>query len=123
MSKLMAIVISLVFAVTAGLALAQSAAEPSIKAGASVYACGCGAGCSCGTMSNKAGKCGCGKQMVQTTVTKVEDGKAYYQMNGKEMTASTTGKYVCGCGAACACGTVSQKPGTCGCGKPLKAVD
>jgi hypothetical protein len=123
MNKLMAIVIGLVFTVTAGLALAQSGAEPAIKAGASVYACGCGAGCGCGTLSNKAGKCGCGKKMVQTTITKVADGKAYYQMDGKEMSASTTGKYVCGCGAACTCGTVSQKPGTCGCGQPLKEVN
>ena len=122
MGKLMAIVISLVFAVTAGLALAQSGAVDTIKAGSSVYACGCGAGCNCGTMSNKAGKCGCGKPLVKTSVTKVEDGKAFYKMDGKEVTASTTGKYVCPC-TACACGTVSQKPGTCGCGMALKKVD
>jgi hypothetical protein len=123
MSKLMAIVLSLVFVVSAGVALAQSGSEGSIKAGAAIYACGCGEGCPCGTMSNKAGKCGCGKPMVKTSVTKVEDGKAFYKMNGKEMSASTTGTYVCACGDACECGTVSQKAGTCGCGKALKKVN
>ena len=123
MNKLMAIVISLIFAATAGMALAQSASEGAVKAGASIYACGCGEGCACGTMSNKAGKCGCGKQLVQTTVTKVAEGKAFYMMNGKEMTAPTAGKYVCACGEACKCGTVSQKAGTCGCGKKLSKVE
>jgi hypothetical protein len=123
MNKVLTIVISLIFVVTAGLALAQSGSEGSVKAGAAIYACGCGEGCGCGTMSNKAGKCGCGKQMVKTSVTKVEEGKAYYQMNGKEVSAPTVGKYACGCGAACPCGTVSQKPGTCGCGKPLQQVN
>lgn len=123
MNKLMAIVISLVFAVTAGLALAQSGPESSIKVGDAVYACGCGAGCNCGTMSSKAGKCGCGKQMVKTSVTKVEGGKAYYQMNGKEVSASTTAKYACSCGSACQCGTISQKPGSCGCGMALKKIN
>jgi hypothetical protein len=27
------------------------------------YACACGAGCTCGTISQKAGKCTCGKEM------------------------------------------------------------
>ena len=27
--------------------------------------------------------------------------------------------YVCGCGAACPCGTISKKPGKCSCGKDL----
>ena len=27
------------------------------------YACGCGDGCNCGTISQKAGKCGCGSEM------------------------------------------------------------
>lgn len=42
--------------------------------------------------------------------------------------ASTDGKmnvkvgdevYVCGCGEACDCGTVSRNPGNCTCGKPM----
>jgi hypothetical protein len=29
------------------------------------YACGCGEGCDCGFVGQKAGKCGCGKPMVK----------------------------------------------------------
>lgn len=29
------------------------------------YECGCGEGCNCGFVSQKAGKCGCGKDMVK----------------------------------------------------------
>ena len=123
MSKLMAVLLSLVFVVTASLALAEGTAESTLKAGSSVYACGCGEGCKCGTLSNKAGKCGCGKPLVKTSVTKVEDGKAFYQMNGKQMSAAVKGAYVCACGEACNCNTVSQKAGNCGCGKPLKKVE
>lgn len=123
MNKLMALVISLVFAVTATMSLAQSGSESSIKAGSAIYACECGAGCPCGTLSNKEGKCGCGKKLVKTTVTKVEGGKAFYTMNGTEVSAPTVGKYQCECGTGCNCATVSQKPGTCGCGKPLKKVE
>jgi hypothetical protein len=28
-------------------------------------------------------------------------------------------KYVCGCGSSCDCGTSADKPGACGCGKPM----
>jgi len=122
MKKLLAVVASLVFVTTAALALAQTAAESPFKAGDSVYACGCGAGCACGTLSSKAGKCGCGKPLAKATLTKVAEGKAYYQMNGKEVAAPTAGKYVCAC-EACPCNTVSQKPGNCSCGKPLKKVE
>ncbi len=121
MNKLMAILASVVFVVTAAVALAQSSAESPYKAGASIYACGCGAGCACGTMSTKAGKCGCSKPLVKTSLTKVADGKAYYQMNGQEVSAPVTAKYACSCG--CPCATVSQQPGTCACGKPLKKVE
>lgn len=123
MSKLVAIVVSLVFIVTAAMALAESESKASIKAGSSIYACSCGAGCGCGTMSNNAGKCGCGKPMVKTMVSKVENGKAYYRVNGKEVSAPVAGAYVCSCGEGCPCNAVSQKPGTCGCGKPLKKAE
>jgi len=29
------------------------------------YICGCGEGCNCGFVSQKAGKCGCGKDMIK----------------------------------------------------------
>ena len=47
------------------------------KKGDEVYVCGCGAGCPCLTMSKKAGKCGCGKDVVKATIDKVVKGKAY----------------------------------------------
>ena len=65
MSKLMAVLLSLVFIVTASLALAEGTAESTLKAGSSVYACGCGEGCNCGSISQKPGKCACKKDMVK----------------------------------------------------------
>ncbi len=125
MGKLVAALGALIFVVviTAGFAMAKDEPKQVFKAGDTIYVCGCGAGCDCGTLSSKAGKCGCGKPLVKTTVSKVEKGKVYYKVDGKELSAPATGKYVCACGPACKCGTISQKPGTCSCGKPLKKVD
>ncbi len=92
------------------------------KKGDEVYVCGCGAGCACLTMSKKAGKCGCGKDLVKTKIDKVVKGKAYVTVDGKTLVFKTTGKYACACGAGCGCGTISQKPGECVCGKPMAAV-
>jgi hypothetical protein len=91
------------------------------KKGDEVYVCGC-AGCPCQTMSKKAGKCGCGKDLVKTTIDKVVKGKAYVKVDGKTLIFKTTGKYACACGAGCGCGTISQKPGECACGKQMAAV-
>jgi len=92
------------------------------KAGDTIYVCGCGAGCKCGSMANTEAKCGCGKDMVQATVTKVEKGKVFYKVGGDELSAPAQGKYACGCGEGCNCGAISQKPGKCGCGKDLIEV-
>jgi hypothetical protein len=92
------------------------------KKGDEVYVCGCGAGCPCLTMSKKPGKCKCGKDLVKTTIDKVAKGKAYVTIDGKTQTFKTTGKYACACGADCNCGTISQAPGDCACGKPMKAA-
>ena len=94
----------------------------SFTKGEEVYVCGCGEGCSCLTMSRKAGKCGCGKDLIKTKIDKVAKGKAFVTVDGKTLVFSTKGKYVCACGAGCDCDTISQKPGQCSCGKPLKAV-
>ncbi len=32
------------------------------------------------------------------------------------------GKYVCGCTDGCQCGSISDKPGTCNCGKEMKQI-
>jgi hypothetical protein len=92
------------------------------KAGDTIYACGCGAGCDCGSLGKKEGTCSCGKELVKTTVNKVENGKVFYTIAGKELSAPTQGKYVCGCGGGCDCGSVSQKPGKCSCGKDMVKV-
>lgn len=125
MRKVIAILTAVLFVVVvaAGLASAKKESAQIFKAGDKVFVCGCGTGCDCGTVSFKAGKCGCKKDMVEATITKVENGKVYYLLDGKELSAPATAKYVCGCGPGCKCGTISQKPGACGCGKPLEKVE
>ncbi len=95
-----------------------------LKVGDEVYVCNCGEKCPCNTMSRKAGKCSCGKDMVKAKVTKVEEGKAYVMAPGweKERAFKTTGKYACACGKGCKCNTISQNPGKCACGKKMKKV-
>jgi len=104
--------------------IGTAAADTTItyKKGDEVYVCGCGASCPCLTMSKKPGQCTCGKELVKTTIDKVVKGKAYVTVDGKTRIFKTTGKYACACGAGCDCGTISQKPGNCVCGKPMKAV-
>jgi hypothetical protein len=121
MKRLLVLVCAVLFAfVFVGTAAAD--AKVSFKKGDEVYVCGCGAGCDCLTMSKKPGKCSCDKDLVKTKIDKVSKGKAYVTIDGKTQTFKTTGKYACACGAGCDCNTISQKPGNCACGKPLKAV-
>ena len=94
-----------------------------LKAGEEVYTCACGEKCPCDTMSQKGGKCACSnevKHMKKGMVKKSAQGKAVVSVDEKDKTMSTTGKYVCSCGAECKCGTISQIPGKCPCGKELK---
>jgi hypothetical protein len=127
MKKLVPVVISSLFVF--GLAMFAMADKGSkgffdAQSGDAVYVCGCGGeGCGCGTLARKEGACSCGKKLVNTTVSRVEDGLVQYTLNGKELSAPQTGKYACGCGEGCGCGTISQKPGTCACGKKLVRVD
>jgi len=121
MKRLLVMACAVVFAFVF---IAASAADAKVtfKKGDEVYVCGCGEGCPCMTMSKKEGKCGCGKDLVKTTIDKVKGGKAYVKVDGKTQAFKLSAKYACACGAGCACDTISQKPGECGCGKPLKAV-
>ena len=125
MKKLAIIAITICFAVVAvTMALADKGPKGhfNAKAGDVIYVCSCGEGCNCGSLSLKKGTCGCGKDLVTTTVTKVENGKVFYKLDGKELSASLNGKYACACGEGCKCGTISQKPGMCGCGQNLVKV-
>jgi hypothetical protein len=125
MKKLVLLVMSMLLVLSAvSMVLADKGSKGlfGAKAGDSIYVCSCGAGCDCGSLAKKEGKCGCGKDLVKTTVTKVDKTKVYYALDGKELSAPINGKYMCGCGEGCDCGSVSQKPGKCGCGKDMVKV-
>jgi hypothetical protein len=124
MKKSVLLVVSLLFvfaAVSLAFAAKGASGKFDAKAGDTIYVCGCGDNCDCGTLAKKEGKCGCGKELVKTTVDKVEKGKVFYKVDGKELTAPVKGKYACGCGE-CDCGSVSQKPGKCNCDKDMVKV-
>jgi hypothetical protein len=108
-----------------GLSLAAETGKMTLKVGDTVYACDCGEGCPCNTLSKKPGNCACGKEMVEAKVVKVEEGTASLQAQGweKPLVFKTVGKYACDCGPSCDCNTISQNPGKCVCGKDLKKVE
>ncbi len=108
----------------AAVALAQTAGKLDLKVGDEVYVCNCGESCDCMTMSRQEGACVCKKPMVKAKVVKVEKDLVMVQAAGweKPRPFKTVGKYACACGPSCQCGTISQKPGNCTCGKPMKAV-
>lgn len=125
MKKSVLLVVSLLF-VFAAVSFVFAAKGPSgkfdAKAGDAIYVCACGDSCDCGSLAKKAGKCGCGKELVKTTVDKVEKGRVFYKVEGKEMSSPAQGKFACGCGADCDCGSVSQKAGKCACDKDMVKV-
>jgi len=90
------------------------------KVGDELYVCACGEGCPCDMMSRNAGQCTCGKDMVKTKVTKVENGRITVESRAKPFISK--GKYACDCGPACKCDTISQNPGNCTCGKKMIEV-
>jgi hypothetical protein len=116
------LVIALSLAVV-GIAIAAEGEKANLKVGDTYYVCGCPPGC-CQTISSKAGDCDCKKPLVKATVSKVEEGKAWFKLEGqeKEKEFKTAGLYVCDCPAACKCNTIADKPGKCGCGKEMKKI-
>jgi len=106
--------------VTLALAISDKA-KMTAKVGDVLYVCGCGEGCPCDTMSRNPGQCTCGRDLVKTKVTKVEAGKIYVEARKKPFVS--VAKYVCDCGPECKCGTISQNPGNCTCGKKMKMVE
>jgi len=103
------------------IAEAAAGAKIAYKKGDAVYVCGC-EGCPCLTISKKAGKCECGKDLVKTTIDKMVKGKAYVTVNGKTRVFKTAAKNACACAAVCNCSTGSRQPGVCACLKPIQAV-
>lgn len=112
------------------------AAGPAKTAAGFKYVCNCGTSCDCDTMADKPGDCTCGKPMVYRKI--VREDSSYYWVclggsdnavskddpfkctDGKPLQALLKkGRYVCAC-KDCDCGTVSQKPGNCVCGKLMK---
>jgi len=106
----------------AGGVLAAESHKMNLKVGDEIFVCGCGKDCPCDTMAKKEGKCSCGKPLVKGTVTKVGKGKATIKTATEEREFKTVGLYMCACGKGCDCGTISQNPGNCVCGKPMKKV-
>jgi hypothetical protein len=100
-------------------AAARAGAPAEVKKGDTVYVCGCGAGCHCGTIQAGPGTCSCGKELVQATVTKIEGGMIHVDRGGKPGETSFKAPYKCGCGPQCSCNTVAFGPGKCHCGKDL----
>jgi hypothetical protein len=90
------------------------------KVGDELYVCACGEGCPCDAMSRNAGQCTCGKALVKTKVTKVEEGKITVASRKKPFVS--IGKYACDCGPDCKCDTISQNAGNCTCGKKMVEV-
>jgi hypothetical protein len=72
---LMSVALSFAFAPVVHAAdQATAAAKSAYKVGDKVYVCGCGS-CECSTLSAAKGKCHCGKDLIEGTVTKVADGE------------------------------------------------
>jgi hypothetical protein len=122
MKKIVVMLVALSLAV-AGLALADKSTLD-LKVGDSVYACNCGDSCACKTMSKTETNCSCNNKMVKATVAKVDGDKVMLKAEGwdKERAFPIKGKYACACGEGCNCGTISQNPGKCACGKDMKKV-
>ncbi len=116
------LVVLAVFLVAGSLALAD---EPVFTAaeGESVYVCACGPDCACNTLSSRAGSCSCGSPLVEGKVVSGGDGTVRVAIGDREQEFKTAGKYACACGPGCTCNTVSQSPGNCSCGSPLKKVE
>jgi hypothetical protein len=102
--------------------MAAESAKMSLKVGDEVFVCNCGDGCPCNSMAMKESKCSCGNAMLKGKVVKLGEGTAVIQVNGREQTFNTAGKYACACGEGCNCVAISQTPANCACGKPMKQV-
>ncbi len=102
------------------LSLADTRGKGGVKVGDEIYVCNMGETCPCDTIAKKPGNCKCGKELIKTRVTKVEDDTLFVE--SREKGFKGTGKYACACREACNCGTIAQKPGKCICDREMKEV-
>lgn len=107
----------------AGFLSASPGATITLHPGDEVYACACGPKCGCGTLSKVSNICGCGRELVKASVVRVDREEATLFLNGGEKVFRTTGRYSCRCMKNCGCGTISQKPGKCACGRILLPLE
>lgn len=124
MKRTLIFLLAMLLIVMGGLAIAQEKGKLDLKVGDERYVCNCGESCPCNTISMNPGKCTCGNEMVKAKVVKVDKGKADFMAEGwkKARTFKTVGKYACACDPSCKCGTISQNPGKCTCGKEMKKI-
>ena len=115
--SMVTVIVLLVFC---AVSYADTTGKMDVKAGDEIYVCACGEMCDCDTMSMNPGQCSCGKDMIKTKVTKVDENMIYVESQKKGL--KRMGKYACACGPGCNCNTISQRPGNCSCGKPMKEV-
>ncbi len=87
-----------------------------VEVGDKVYVCENGEKGPFRILSGTEGKCGCGKDLVEAEVVRVEKGAVAVMIHGEEHYLSTVGKYICGCGEDCPCEAISQAPTKCPCG-------
>ncbi|MCU0305031.1 MAG: hypothetical protein MUC56_13350 [Thermoanaerobaculales bacterium] len=126
---------------------AEQVVEPAPAAGEVVvarhdliYSCNCGPDCSCGAVSTKPGKCGCGTDLVEGRMLMIDGSVASLCTCGpdckceigddpstcgcgkemKKVDLAGTGIYYCNCGGSCKCNYVSDQAGRCACGMELK---
>jgi len=111
---------AIVLLVFCAVSFADTTGKMDVKVGDEIYVCACGEMCDCDTMSIRPGQCSCGKDMIKTKVTKVDENMIYVESQKKGL--KRLGKYACACGPGCQCNTISQKPGKCSCGVPMKEL-
>jgi hypothetical protein len=70
-----------------------------------LYVCACEE-CDCGAVATSPGSCGCGTELAETHLLKVEENEAL----------------VCSCGSGCTCDLDAENPAACSCGTEVKRV-
>ena len=104
-----------------------------------LYVCAC-EDCDCGEVATTPGSCGCGTEMAEAHLLKVEENEALVCACGsgcscdldaedatkcscgsdvKRVSLEGTGVYYCNCGGSCTCKYAAAEAGNCTCGMDL----